>query len=72
MNFAENQDEYLTLPALRIGNATDTVITCQSLSIKERLKVLFTGRIWMSELNFYKPLTPRYFSVNKKDMFDTK
>lgn len=69
VNFAEKQDEYSTLPALRIGDEDDTIITCWGLSFKERVRVLFTGKIWMSELNFRRPLTPRYFSVDKNEMY---
>lgn len=69
VDFAKGQDEYLTLPALRLGDSNDTIVTCYKLSFWERLKVLFTGIIWMSEMNFNKPLTPRYFSINRKDVY---
>lgn len=69
VEFAKDQDQYKTLPALRIGDSKDTIITCYKLSLKERLKLLFTGRIWMSELNFNRTLTPRSLSVNRKDVY---
>jgi hypothetical protein len=67
---AKDQDEYLTLPAFRANDEQGTMITCNRLSFKERLIVLFTGKIWMSELTFKKPVTPRSFYVNKWDVLD--
>lgn len=69
VDFAKGQDEYLTLPALRIGDENDTIITCYKLSFKERLRVLFKGVIWMSEMNFNRALTPRYFSTKQSEMY---
>jgi len=65
---AENQDEYQNLPAVKIDDKYKTMITCMGLSIKERIKLLFTGKIWVSELTFGKAITPRYMSVNKKEV----
>lgn len=69
VKFAEEQDNYITLPALRLNDQNDTIITCWRLSWHERIKCLFTGRIWMSEMNFNRALTPRYFSLNRKDVY---
>ena len=68
VNFAEGQDEYHTLPGLRRYDKNDTIITCYNLSIIERLRLLFMGRVWMCEMNFYRDLTPRYFSTKKNDV----
>ena len=67
---AKDQDKYLTLPSFRAKDDNGTMITCNYLSFKERLKVLFTGKIWMSEWTFNKPITPRSFHVNKWDVLD--
>lgn len=69
VRFAENQEEYQTLPALRVGDDCDTIITCWGLSFMERLRLLFTGRIWMSEKNFHNDLTPRFFSTKRKEVY---
>lgn len=66
---AENQEEYLTLPALRFNDDNGTMITCWKLPFKERVKLLFTGIIWMSELTFGSPITPRYFSLDRKEVY---
>lgn len=67
--FGEGQSEYKPLPALRLGDRNDTIITCYRLSWKERLQVLFTGRIWMSEMNFRRPLTPRYLTAFRDEVY---
>lgn len=66
--FAKDQPEYLPLPAFKNDSPQGEVIFCQSLSLKERIKVLFTGKIWVSLLTFNKPLTPSFMSVNKEDV----
>lgn len=55
--FAKDQPEYLPLPAVLADNGT-RVITCWRLSFLERVRVLFSGRIWLSMLTFGKPLQP--------------
>ena len=68
--FAKDQPEYLPLPAHRVeGDPKGQVIFCQSLSFLERVKLLFTGKIWVSFLTFNQPLTPSYFTVDKDDIF---
>jgi len=37
--FAENQDEYNSLPALRLNGAEGHVITCHKLTLLERIRV---------------------------------
>lgn len=71
--FAKNQEEYLNLPAHKVGQSlSGEIVFCESLSLKERIKVLFTGKIWVSLLTFNKPLTPSYFTVNKKELLDVE
>lgn len=52
---AEHQEQYRNLPALV---EDDTVYTCWKLDWWERLVVLFTGRVWKSQLTFGQPLQP--------------
>lgn len=68
--FAKEQPEYEPLPAFREDSPKGEVITCQKLSFKERLIVLFTGRVWLAMLTFNKPLTPIFMSVKKSDMLE--
>jgi len=67
---AENQKEYLPLPAFKNNSPQGELISCWQLSIKERLKLLFTGKLWVMFLTFNKPVTPSCFSVNKYDFFE--
>lgn len=67
--FAKDQPDYQPLPALKINSPQGEVITCWELSFKERLKVLFSGCIWLSLMTFNKPLTPTFLSVNREDVY---
>lgn len=67
--YAENQPEYQNLPALKLETDNGEVISCWKLSFKERLIILFTGKMWLSLLSFNKPLTPSFLSVNRKEVF---
>lgn len=53
--WAENQPPYLPLPAYT--NERET-ISLWALTWKERLRVLRTGRLWLRQLNFGRPLQP--------------
>ena len=59
--FAKDQPEYLPLPAYR--DPSGEVVTCWRLSWRERVKILFTGRLWFATLTFNKPLQPMRPSV---------
>jgi hypothetical protein len=41
------------------------------LTFRERLRLLFTGKLWCSLLTFNKPLTPSFFSTKKADLFQS-
>lgn len=56
--YAEGQDEYLSLPAYKHGDECGTVTACWQLNIRERLKVLFAGKLYISLLTFNHPLAP--------------
>lgn len=67
--FAKDQPEYQPLPALRIDSPQGEVISCWKMGFKERIKVLFTGVIWVSLMSFNKPLTPSYIAVNRTEVY---
>ena len=67
--FAKDQPQYQQLPALKIKSNEGEVISCWNLSFTERLRVLFTGKIWLSLMSFNKPLTPSFLSTKKDDVF---
>lgn len=74
--FAKDQPEYQPLPALKLDTPEGEVISCWKMNWKERIKVVITGRVWLSLLSFNKPLTPSIISVNRRDIYshpdDTK
>lgn len=70
--FAKDQPEYLPLPAFKNKSERGEVITCHSLSFKERLKILFKGEIWLSMMTFNRPLTPIFMSVDKRDVLQSE
>lgn len=62
--FGANQPEYLPLPACRVSDVSGTIITCWKLSAWERLKLLFTGKIWSQSMTFNQPIQPQYLTVH--------
>ena len=58
---ALDQPEYRPLPVCVYGDRT---ISCWKLTLWERLKLLFTGRLWLLVLNFRQPLQPQLPTVN--------
>ncbi len=60
--FARNQPEYLPLPAWTDGNQ---VVSGWSLTLHERLHILFSGVIWIRQMTFghkLQPLRPQALS----------
>ena len=67
---AKNQPEYLPLPAYQFQELPDRgrIICCWELSLKERIKLLFTGKLWHQVLAFGSSLQPQFISVDKPEM----
>jgi len=59
--FAEDQPEYLPLPAYYVvpDNPQGEIITCWKLTFKERVRLLFTGKVWHSIWTFNGSLQPQ-------------
>jgi hypothetical protein len=68
VTFAKDQPEYQQLPALRYDTQHGEVVSCWRLSWKERLRVLFGGKVWLSLMMFGKPFTPSYLTTVKKEV----
>ena len=60
---AKDQPQYLPLPVHRELTLPGTVISCWRLTLRERLQVLFTGRLWLSQLTYGSPLQPQRPSI---------
>jgi len=67
--YAEDQLEYQPLPVLKLESPQGEVIACWKMSLIERLKVLFTGKVWLKLMSFNKPLTPSYVTVHRKEVY---
>ena len=58
--FAANQSGYRGLPAYYDrDDPTGLVVSCWSLGWRERLGVLFRGRLYLSVLTFHRLLQPQ-------------
>jgi hypothetical protein len=59
--YAEHQQEYLPLPSHK--DSDGVVTTCWYLSFRERIQVLFTGKLYNQIMTFNHPLQPQRPSV---------
>jgi hypothetical protein len=65
---AKDQPEYFPLPAHLTNNDEGQVIFCWKLSWREKLTLLFTGKLWHSVLTFNSPLQPQLITIEKPEM----
>ena len=66
--YAENQPEYLPLPAHK--TADGDVITCWELSEQEILEIATNGRLWLVVKTFNNPLQPIFLTTNKDEVIN--
>jgi len=66
ITFAENQPEYRPLIAIRISDGT--VISRWRLTWTERLRILFSGNLFLQQLTFNSPLQPQLPSVEEPEI----
>jgi hypothetical protein len=70
--YGKKQSEYKPLPAVRIDSPEGEVISCWELSLVEKIRVLFTGKVWISQMSFNRPISPILPSTKKSDLFTVK
>jgi len=70
--YAKDQSDYLPIPVFESSEPSGEIISCWKLSFVERLRLLFTGKIWVCLLMFHKPLTPSFLTTKKSDVLITK
>ena len=63
--YAKNQKEYLPLPAHKTDDGI--VISCWKMTLKERIKAFFTGKIYVSNMTFNMPLQPQRLMTGFND-----
>lgn len=61
--FAETQPQYTTLPT--VIELDGCVTSCWQLTRWERIKLLFTGKIWLQQLAYGHALQPQRLLVDK-------
>ncbi len=69
---AENQPEYLPLPAFKNDSTEGEVVSCWELSFIERIRILFTGKLWVMIMTFNQGLAPILFTTKKSDVLINK
>ena len=62
--FGADQPQYLPLPALRLNDDFGTVRSCWYASLKERIRILLTGRIYLELLTYDRPIQPQRMFVS--------
>ena len=63
---AKDQDEFKALWAYMDDEVT---VSCYKLTLKERLKILFNGKLWIGQANFGRTLQAQLPSVYKEAFF---
>ena len=56
--FAKDQKPYLPLPAYQDDINGGRIFHCWKLTLPEKFKILFTGKLWIEVLNFKQPPQP--------------
>jgi len=68
ITYAKDQPPYKPLPVFKDPeDPSGTTISCWKLTRWERVKLLYTGRLWLCLLTFNKPLTPVRLGVHRKE-----
>ena len=62
--FAKDQKPYLPLPAYKDNEQGGRIFHCWKLNLLERIKLLWTGRLWINVLTFNNPPQPIKPMVN--------
>ena len=66
---AKDQPQYRPLPAYRWpDDPQGRIACCWQLTWRERLLVLWRGRIWHQVLTFNQPLQPQLLTVERPDI----
>ncbi|MBE9490863.1 MAG: hypothetical protein IMY67_11255 [Bacteroidetes bacterium] len=60
--------DFYDIPIFAADTVEGHVVMCYGLSFWERLRVLFTGKIWISVLSYQKPLNPMFLGTVKKEV----
>ena len=67
VEYAKDQPEYLPLPGFKTGEPPYELVTCWKGNFWDRIRFLFTGRVWIEYWTFNKDLQPTRATLNPKD-----
>lgn len=66
---AKDQPQFQTLPVFIDTTIVEKpMISCWQLSCKERFKLFFTGRLWLSQFTYGNKFQPILPTVNESDV----
>lgn len=66
----KDQDEYNDLPAFQHHDECQTVTFCWRPSFRERVSLIFGGKVWHSVMTFGAPLQPQRVLGTKPELID--
>jgi hypothetical protein len=67
--YAKDQSEYLPLPAHQFkDDPQGRIAFCWKMGWRDRLRVLFSGKVWHQVLTFNHPLQPVLLQTEKPKM----
>jgi hypothetical protein len=67
----EGQEQYQDLPAqYNPDDKNGEMVTCWKLTIRERIRLMITGRLWLSCYTFREPFQPVRLSTKKINVPD--
>jgi hypothetical protein len=70
---AERQPQYKPLPVFFDRNSDDKpMVSCWKLNFRERMKILFCGKVWLLVATYGKPYQPTLLTTKKKDVLIVK
>lgn len=62
--YAETQPEYMRLPTFKDATPLGIVTSCWKLTWRERIKLFFTGRVWVQQMSFHERLQPQCICID--------
>jgi len=66
--YAKDQPEYRPLPCHVKKGPFGELTCCWEFSLRDRIKILFTGVIWHTILTFNQPLQPQLIQTDKPEL----
>lgn len=68
--YAESQPEYSPFPLSAYKSKNGEVVSLWKLTLRERIKILLTGKLWISCLAFNKTLRPLLPTIDNPFSFN--